>query len=659
MLRILLSIATAATMALAPCASAAQTPPPVRAKAEAPAPGQYKDFRVAIYVVVNATRRLADRATFDREFERAMRQVKFDKVYLEVYRDRNFATDAEIRAVKRHFTEKGIEVAAGVTLAAGGSDGQFGTFDYELPADRAECERAVRLAARHFDEVILDDFFFYTSKSEADIAAKGSRSWTRYRLETMRAASRDLVIAPAKAENPRVRVIIKYPNWYEHFQGLGYDLEQQPRMFDAIYTGTETRDPEITDQLLQQYESYLIFRYFENIRPGANLGGWVDTFSTRYVDRYAEQLWDTLFAKAPEITLFNWAPMAEAKPVAPGDRQAWSGLPTSFQWEAMRASYRAAGPGDPGPGWGRAAGYSLEQVDGIIGKLGRPIGMRAYKPFHSTGEDFLHNYLGNVGLPIDLRPDFLPGADTVLLTESAKFDPEIVAKMRAQLNAGGRVVITSGLLRSLQGKGIEDIVEVEHTGRVAAIRQFFDGYGAGNGTSLNDPGRDNPTVLFPEIRFLTNDSWPIVRGVANAKGFPILLMNRYAKGVIYVLAVPENPGDLYNLPVGLLSRIKAYLHDDAPVRVEAEPLVSVFAYDNDTLVLRSYRHAPATVKVSVRGKAAALRDLKTGRKFEPVGAEAPAQGAAGRSGDRTWFTATLQPHSFQALSIERRSSASR
>jgi len=34
--------------------------------------------------------------------------------------------------------------------------GQFGTFDYESPRDREECRRAVELAARHFDEVILD-----------------------------------------------------------------------------------------------------------------------------------------------------------------------------------------------------------------------------------------------------------------------------------------------------------------------------------------------------------------------------------------------------------------------------------------------------------------------------------------------------------------------
>jgi len=96
------------------------------------------------------------------------------------------------------------------------------------------------------------------------------------------------------------------PQLVEHFQGLGYDLEKQAQWFDGIYTGTETRDPFVTDQLLQQYESYEILRYFNNVRSDGgnrtgNLGGWIDTFSLRYVDRYPKQLWDTLFAKAPEI----------------------------------------------------------------------------------------------------------------------------------------------------------------------------------------------------------------------------------------------------------------------------------------------------------------------------------------------------------------------
>ncbi len=138
--------------------------------------------------------------------------------------------------------------------------------------------------ARHFDEIILDDFFFSNCKCDGAIAAKGDKSWTRFRTEQLDDVSRDLIIGPAKAVNPKVRLIIKYPNWYESFQGLGYDLAVEPKLFDAIYTGTETRDANC-GQRLQSYQSYLQTAYFNNIKPGGNQGGWIDGGGTRTLRR--------------------------------------------------------------------------------------------------------------------------------------------------------------------------------------------------------------------------------------------------------------------------------------------------------------------------------------------------------------------------------------
>jgi hypothetical protein len=554
--------------------------------------GAYKNFRVAIYVPVNSTKRLADPAAFEREFARVSSQLKFDKVYIEAYRDRQFATDAELETVKREFQAKGIQTSGGITLAAGGwPGGQFGTFDYENPADRAECERAVRLIARHFDEVILDDFFFYTMKSDADIAAKGNRSWTEYRVAKMREASRDLVLGPAKQENPRVRVIIKYPNWYEHFHGLGYDLAEQPHMFDAIYTGTETRDPVITDQLLQQYESYEIVRYFSNIRPGANLGGWVDTYSIRSIDRYAEQLWNGLFAKAPEQMLFEWSAMASPKPAVAGARP-WAKQKTSFRWPVAN-----------GNGWAAAANEALHVADGVVGELGNPVGVASYRPPHATGEDFLHNYIGNLGVPIELYPQYPAQAHTILLTQAAAADPQIIAKIDASLHGGANVIVTSGFLEAMQGRGFDQLAEWRTTGHTISIDRYFDGFGAGNGTELKEPGKTKP-VLFPEVRFYTNDSWGIIRGVAAAKGFPIILMNHYSKGTLYLWTMPENFGDLYSLPRPMITRIKDYLFADAPVRIDAPDHVALFTYDNAAFIVENYLDDQATVRVARKGAAA-------------------------------------------------------
>jgi voltage-gated potassium channel Kch len=624
------------------------------ASAVASAEGAYRNFKAAIYITVGTTRQLANPRTLSEQYSRIASQLRFDKVYLETYRNGQFADEASLEAIKKFFTGRGIAVSGGVTLAAGGHSGQFGTFDYEDPRDRAECQRAVELAARHFDEVILDDFFFYTTKSDADIAAKGKRTWTQYRLERMREVAETLVLKPARAINPHVRMIIKYPNWYEHFQGLGYDLDVEARRFDGIYTGTETRDPQITDQLLQQYESYLIFRYYDNIRPhGGNRGGWVDTFSTRYIDRYAEQLWDTLFAKAPEITLFNWSPLASPEAVAPGERDAWSHQATSFNWEQMTQSVKGPKGTAAAPGWARAAGYSLEQVDAILGKLGRPIGVASYKPYQSGGEEFLHDYLGNIGIPIELAPEFPKEAPLVLLTEAAQQDPDIVAKIKGQLTAGKNVVVTSGLLHALQGRGIEDIAELEYTGRKVTVHDFLNGYGAGNGTSLNDAEHDNPGIVFPEIRFYTNDAWALIRGVSNAHGFPILLMNRYSRGIFYVLNIPDNSGDLYSLPQPVARVIKSYLQADFPVRIDAPAHVSLFAYDNGTFVVQSFRSEAADVSISTAGANGKLRNMVSAeRPTAEVEAASDRQAAGPQAVPRTTFKVRIPAHSYAAFAIE-------
>jgi hypothetical protein len=60
-------------------------------------------------------------------------------------------------------------------------------------------------------------------------------------------------------------------------------------------------------QRLQSYQSYLQTQYFNHLKPGGNQGGWID--GGRDVECYAEQMWNTFFAKVPEITLFNSMPI--------------------------------------------------------------------------------------------------------------------------------------------------------------------------------------------------------------------------------------------------------------------------------------------------------------------------------------------------------------
>ena len=259
----------------------------------------------------------------------------------------------------------------------------------------------------------------------------------------------------------------------------------------------------------------------------------MDTYSLRYIDRYAEQLRDTMFAKARQMMLFEWSAMS--RPILPGDRAAWQDLHTSFDYNQLLQAWTNTPRPAAEPTIARVAGYALEQVDPFLGQLGNPIGIASYKPYQSTGEDFLHNYLGMIGIPIELYPEFPTNADLVLLTESA----EVRSRHRRQ-NQGpvDRRQIGGHHLRPAArapDRGIEDIVEARYTDHKVLAHEYFGGFGAGNGLTLD--GGKNEDILFPEIFFLTNDAWPVVRLVANGNGYPLLLMDRYSKGILYIWTI--------------------------------------------------------------------------------------------------------------------------
>ncbi len=625
-------------------------------------PPAHDQFRVAVYIPVGVVERMKDPAWLQKSWDDLSSQVKVDKVYIESYRSGLVADDALLETVKKFFIAHGVQVAGGIAYVGGGDNagregpvkgaapvepGQFVSFSYTDPEQRAYVKRVAEITARHFDEIILDDFFFNNTKLDSDIAAKGNASWTDFRLKLMDEVSRDLVVNPARAVNPKVKIIIKFPNWYEHFQANGYDLDQEPKIYDGIYTGTETRDPVNNDQHLQQYESYEIVRYFDNIAPGRNGGGWVDVYGTRYLDRYAEQLWDTMLAKTPQILLFQYSDLL--RPAEIGDRKAWSSLDTTFKVaELDKWSANAGATGSAN--YAAAAGYSLSKVNAVVGKLGKPMALASYKPYQSTGEDFLQNYLGMIGIPIEMYPEFPTDAKTVLLTEDAKFDPQIVSKIKAHLQQGGTVVITTGLLKAIQGDGpnqIGQIAEIKTTGNVLMADHYLGPFGFGGGALPH-------AILVPEISFMTNDGWPEVRLTANGNGAPLLLQNHYSKGLLYVLAVPENPNDLYSLPQPVLTSLRRYLLRDFPVQFDAPSQVSLFAYDNQTFVTESFLDQPTPVTISLPGTGRHLRNLATGAAITGQ-APAPITTPFGRPRPQpqvTEFHITVQPHSFVAFAEE-------
>ena len=594
----------------------------------------YKNFKVAVYARAYEVQKMDSLPWLEPIWNEISQQVHVDKIYLETHRDLLLVNEKTLLAAKKFFEKRGIKVAGGITLTVNEGN-RFETFCYSNPEHRKKVKEIVEYTAKYFDEIILDDFFFTDCKCELCIKAKGNLSWTQYRLKLMTEAAQELVIKPAKAINPKVKVVIKYPNWYEHFQGLGFNLETEPKLFDGIYTGTETRDPARPGQHLQQYLGYSIFRYFENIKPGGNGGGWVDTGGSSYMDRYAEQLWLTLFAKAPEITLFDFRQIQRT--IRPTDRAQWQGAQTSFDFDEMMKPVKLENGKTITPNTiARAADYTFEKVDQFLGKLGKPVGIKSYKPYNSRGEDFLQNYLGMAGIPVEIVPEFPVDAKMILLTESAKFDTLIVNKIKGQLISGKNVMITSGLLRALRGKGIEDIVEIEYTDRKVLVKEF-------SGGMANSLAKTE--ILIPQIQYLTNDSWEDITSLESGSGWSILHQARYANGSLFVLTIPENFGDIYNLPAEVLNRIRNVLTQDVKVRIEGPAQVTLFVYDNGTFIVESFLPENVTIKVITDKQTGNLSNLLTGEEI--TGKDALDGRIWGRERDAVkTFDVIIKPHSY-------------
>ena len=172
----------------------------------------YESFKVSIYVRAYEVDKMKDIHWLDSTWNVISQQLEVDKIYLETHRDLLVVEDATLEQAKKFFHDRGIETAGGITYTINEAN-SFETFCYSNPEHRKMVQKIAEHTAKHFDEFILDDFFFTSCKSDIEIKAKGMQSWTDYRLKLMTEAGRDLVLKPAKKVNPQVKVIIKYPNW--------------------------------------------------------------------------------------------------------------------------------------------------------------------------------------------------------------------------------------------------------------------------------------------------------------------------------------------------------------------------------------------------------------------------------------------------------------
>ncbi len=411
-----------------------RSPPPLWDLAQA----KRQIHRVSTLVTAQQVR---DHLSSDEKTDAAIAWCKdtaVTKVYLETFRDGYLAPRANLKRGGDRFRAAGIEVSGCVTTTRVGkrSTGWNVISCYTDQATQEKLQEIFEFPAGLFDEIMIDDFWFTDCKCpECDAARKartvtvGGRatpvagdSWDDYRLELLVRLSRERILAPARRVNPKVKVIIKYPQWYDRFHERGYDVVRETADFDRIWVGTETRD--YTDRRwggTVQYEAYFIMRWLGGLGGPKCGGGWYDPYGTTE-KTYLEQARQTVLGGARESLLFCYGSLLEHT----GPKNI----------EALRAN--------------------LPELFDVAQEVAqrRIVGVAAYKPPNSPPEREarVFDFVGMMGVPLVPCHEFPADAPAAFLSVHAFKDPDLPAKLSAFLAAGKPVLLTDGLAERLAGK---------------------------------------------------------------------------------------------------------------------------------------------------------------------------------------------------------------
>ncbi len=508
----------------------------------------YRNFKVTVFCVAQILEHM-DLQTLEEQYDFIEKYVGIDKVYLEPFRGGCRVDEEQMKKVIGFFREKGVEVSGGFTTVVPNLDETdkkrqrlFGTFCYTNPKMRAHLKDAIEYSAKLFDEIILDDFYFTNCTCEDCIKAKGDRTWTEFRKDLMKEVSENLILGPAQKVNPKIRMIIKFPNWRESYHATGYRPDVESDLFDAVYTGTETRASAYQDQHLPTYLSYSLVRWMDAASGGKNQGTWFDTYQCWPMDDYLEQGYLSAFARPEEITLFQWTDLYENKLVTP-------------------------------------LGLQLTRIDRMLDKAGNPTGIPAYIPHASDGENHVEDFLGMQGIALSPTPVF-PGEGKVLLTQSSLADPEVFEKLKAFLLGGGKAFVTPGFAQNAPERAWKELGSAYLTGRKLSVTRYY---------KTDDPAgylENCEPVLFADIQHSNNLSWSLLNGGAGEYHTTLLLRDTYGTGQMYLVNVPENPSDLSRIPEWAMDSVRREMSCD-DVYLTARN-VSLFPYDNGTMIL--YAH---------------------------------------------------------------------
>jgi hypothetical protein len=380
------------------------------------------DLRLSVYATAGSVVKMADSEPARGEALDAMSRLGISGIYIEVYRSGMVVPPEKLIAVRDFFRNNGVTVAGGIATVPGkdfgvAADTGLHWFNFEAPETQQALAQVMRQSAPVFDTFIVDDFLCSGDTSEISNQARGDRSWSEYRRDLMVQVSKEVLIGPAKEANPSIKMIIKYPQWYDLFHVYGYEIAREPALYDGVRVGTETRGA-LTQRygFVQPYEGFVNYRWIAAQSAGKIGGAWFDHGDCGEFD-FIDQAWQSVAAGAPELILFHLGDIVEGHPDHARLRQDFNAL----------ADLAAVVRDNP-----------------VVGTV-------AYKPPNSDAGDDLYilDLIGMLGVSVVPSPVFPSDAATIFLPTQAAADPDIAQKVDSALEAGRHIIVTPGFIAKL------------------------------------------------------------------------------------------------------------------------------------------------------------------------------------------------------------------
>ena len=382
------------------------------------------DLQLGVFVIAQTVDRMFTTETGRREAISILKANGITKVYVEVYRSGLVIPVETLKSSVKLLNDNGFEVVGGIATVPGPNfgvpqEGPLTWFNWQNPKTQNDLRKVMEDVAPVFDTFIIDDFLCTADTSMESKAAKGDRSWSEYRRSLLTELSRSVFIKPAKAKNPNIKMIIKYPQWYDRFHLFGYDLSTEPQLYDGVWVGTETRG-QYTQRygFVQPYEGFINYRWISTF-AGPKIGGaWFDHGDCTDID-FIEQAYQSVLAGAKELVMFNFDSFVE---------------------------------GHPGHHLLRRDFEKLADLAAVVAK-NPVIGAAAYKPVNSNagGDLYLMDYMGMLGISLVPVSRYPENAKVIFLPTQAATDPDILSKVKVSIDKGVKVVMTSGFLANAKG----------------------------------------------------------------------------------------------------------------------------------------------------------------------------------------------------------------